>query len=319
MKESLRLALAAINKKDPNTIGAIADMEFVKVERITTGSHYLDYALGGGWPLGRIVELYGHPSSGKSMIATKTVAEAQKLGKDCVYLDCENAFDPDYARQLGVDIDKLILYQGSGGEATFDLIFTLVDNGADVIVVDSVASMVPNAEFAAEMQQQSIALSARLMSKGLRVLGAHQSKTKALVIFINQIRMTPGAYGNPETTSGGKALGFYSSVRLEVRRGDFIEEGTGANKDKVGQVVKFKVTKNKVAAPFKTGYFKFLYEGTIDRVDELVSLGLDTKKIAQRGAYYDFAGKTFKGRADLEAQLSEDKKLYDALAKEVLK
>jgi recombination protein RecA len=315
MKDTLKAAIAAINKKNPDSIGTIKDTKDLSVKRLSSGSHYLDYALGGGWAMGRIVELYGQPGSGKSTISMKTIVEAQKKGMDCAYIDAENAFDPAFATALGVDVNKLIISQESGAEAIFEQVFKLLDGGCDVIVVDSVAALVPKATFEADMDQPQIAMLARSMSRGLPLTLAH-NKSNSLVIFINQLRMSPGAYGNPEITAGGKSLGYYSSNRVEVRKGDWIEVGSA--KEKIGQQVKFKIAKNKTGVPFRTGYFNFLYEGKIDRVDELISVGIETGKLTQRGPMYDLLGKSYKGRSAVAEALQEDPKLVEAFSKQVL-
>lgn len=313
--EDLNKIINEINKKfGPNTIGTVGKMTTLNIERVPSGSIYLDWALGGGWPLGRTIELYGHYSSGKSLIALKTIVEAQDRGLKCVYIDAESSFDPVFAKTLGVDIDKLILSQLSIGENTFDIINALLQSDVGVLVVDSVASLVPQSELADSMEQQTIGLAARMMSKALRKLTALNKKT--LVLFINQIRMNIGTYGNPEITAGGKALGFYSATRVEVRRGEFIEK----NKEKIGQMIKFKVTKNKTARPFRNGYFNFYYEsGEIDSTNEMVSLGIINKTIKQKGPYYAILGKQFQGREALEKELRSDTKFFDAVKKEALK
>jgi recombination protein RecA len=313
--EDLAKVLAEINKKfGPNTISTVGEMKTLNIERVPSGSIYLDWALGGGWPLGRSIELYGHYSSGKSLIALKTIVEAQDRGLKCIYIDAESSFDPVFAKTLGVDIDKLIISQQSVGENTFDIINALLQSDVGVVVVDSVASLVPQSELEDPMEQQTMALAARLMSKAMRKITALNKKT--LILFINQIRMTMAKYGNPETTTGGKALGFYSAARVEVRRGDFIED----NKTKIGQVIKFKISKNKTAPPFREGYFKFLYDsGEIDSVDELVSMGIINKKIEQKGPYYSILGKQFQGREALEKELKDNKTFFEAAKKETLK
>lgn len=318
VKDGLKAAIAAINKKNPDSISTLKDAGSMKVERLSSGSNYLDWALGGGWALGRIVELYGIAGAGKSTIAMKTIVEAQKRGFDTAYIDAEHAFDPEFAKKLGVDPSKLIISQESGVEKVFDTIFKLEQGGCEVIVVDSVASMVANATVEADMDQPQIALLARAMSRGLPLVIYHN--LGSLVIFINQLRTSPGAYGNPEITAGGKSLPYYASNRVEVRKGDFLEEGTGKEKEKIGQVVKFKVAKNKTGIPYRTGYFNFTYgDAQIDQADELISLGLELKLIAQRGAYYDVMGQSFLGRTALAAGFKADEKLYKAFAKEVLK
>lgn len=257
-------------------------------------------------------------NSGKSLIALRTIIEAQKKGLQCVYLDSENAFSPEFASRLGVDVNKLIISQISAGEAVFDIIDKLLQADVAVIVIDSVASLVPSYELEEEIGKQTMALQARLMSKALRKLTAKAAKNKTLLLFVNQIREKVGAYGNPEITSGGRALGFYASLRVEVRKGDFLKE-----QDRIiGQVVKFKVVKSKVCPPYRDGYFNF-YHPTEDNKDldlfdtanELVSMLLVNRKIARRGSYYDILGRTFQGREQLEEEIKEDKKFKDKLVK----
>lgn len=318
MPKDIKTIVNEINKKfGDNTINYIKDMKDVDVERISSGSLALDYILGQnkgvyGWPLGRTVELYGHFSSGKSLIALMTIAEAQKQDLDTVYIDAEHGFDTEFAQKMGVDTDKLVLSQTAIGEDVMDILTALLETGKKmVIVVDSVASLAPMKEMDESMEQHNIALTARLMSKSLRKITALNKG--ALVIFINQIRISPGAYGNPETTSGGKSLGHYSSVRVEVRKG----EPYRVKKAQVGQQVKFKVTKNKTSNPFGQGYFKFYYDDGIDRIDELVTVGLLNEKIAQSGAFYEVAGKKFRGRDNMEDEIKKDDKLYEKVRKEV--
>ena len=315
----LNKAILRINKKfGENTIGKIGKMPTIKVERISSGSPYLDNCIGGGWPLGKTIELYGPYSSGKSLIALRTIAQAQKLGKNCVYLDAENAFDPKFAKRLGVDIDKLVISLISAGEEIFDIVDILLESDVAVIVVDSVASLVPKYEIEESIEKQTMALQARLMSKALRKLTGKAAKNKTLIFFVNQIREKIGAYGNPEITSGGRALGFYASLRVEVRRGEFLTD----NKRKIGQQVKFKVTKSKVCQPYRDGYFLFYYPDTknpdselFDTADELVSMLLIQDKIKRRGGYYDVLNKTFQGREELEQAIRTKPKFKEKLTK----
>ena len=301
-----------INKKyGDNTIGYVSGMKTLDIERTSSGSTLLDWALGGGWPLGRFCELYGHFSSGKSLICLKTIAAAQKRGMSCVYIDAENGFDPVFATSVGVDVNKLLLSQLSQGESAIDLVNNLLEAKIDLIVVDSVAALVPKVEMEEEMEHLNIAPAARLMSKGLRKMNALNMNT--LVLFINQIRMSPGSYGNPEVTTGGKALGHYASIRLEVRRGDFLKD----KEQPIGQVVKFKVTKNKTAPPYRQGYFNFYYTGGIDLAEELVTLGLQENKITKRGAWLDIGGESFQGRPALEEKLAKDDVFYEKVKEEI--
>lgn len=320
MKETNKLekAILEINKKfGENTIGKIGKLPSIETERVSSGSPYLDWAIGGGWPLGRTIELYGVFSSGKTLIALRTVAEFQKLGKSVVYLDSENAFSPDFAKNIGVDSDNLVISQISAGEEVFDIIDKLLDTEVSLIVIDSVASLLPNYEADNEMDKQTIGLHARLMSKGLRKITAKAAKNKTLIIFINQIREKPTTYGNPNVTTGGRALGFYSSLRVEVSRGDLIEE----DKKVIGQQVKFRVTKSKVSPPFRDGYFLFYHPDleaktpqiVFDESDELVSMLLLQNKIIRRGAYYDVLGRTFQGREEMEKEIRDNKEFREEL------
>jgi len=232
-------------------------------------------------------------------------------------LDSENAFSPEFARNIGVNPDDLVISQISAGEEVFDIIDKLLDTEVSLIVIDSVASLVPLYETENEMEKQTIGLHARMMSKALRRLTGKAAKNKTLIIFINQIREKPTTYGNPNITTGGRALGFYASLRIEVSRGEFIEE----NKKVIGQQVKFKVTKSKICPPFRDGYFLFYYpdltvdknQVIFDRADELVSMLLLQDKIKRRGAYYDVAGKTFQGREELEKEVRDNDDFFKVL------
>lgn len=315
MASNLDQLIKEINKKHgPNTINRATDFENLEVEYVSTGSAYLDWAIGKGIPRGKIIELYGIPSSGKSLISSYIVAEAQRRGEECVWFDCENSFDPSFAETLGIDVDKLIISQVSLGETTMDLVKETISKGQpSIVVVDSVAAMIPRSDLEESLEQATMATRARMMSRGLAQINAVNKNT--IVIFINQLRTDLGAYGGPSVTTGGRALGFYASVRIEVKRGDFIEQG----KQKIGQVIKFRIVKNKVAPPFKEGYFKFLYEGKIDKADEMVSLALLNGKIQQGGAWFSFQDKRFQGREAFEEELKKDKDFYDSLKKEVFK
>lgn len=311
-RNQLEITIQEIKKKyGDETIGKVTSLKDVEVTRVSSGSPFLDWAIGGGWPLGRTVELYGPYSSGKSLIALRTIAAAQREDRACVYIDAEQAFDPEFAAILGVDLDKLILVREAEGEKVFNIIDKLLEGDVSIITVDSVASLVPLFEEESPLEQQTVALQARLMSKALRKLTGRIGKSNTLVIFVNQIREKVGAWGNPEITSGGRALGFYSSVRVEVRRGDWIQE----NKKKIGQVVKFRVTKSKICPAWREGYFKYLYGGVINDVDELVSMLLLSGKITRKGAWYYVGKYDFQGREKLEARIREDSKFKEKLLK----
>lgn len=258
-KPSLRRVLAEINKKfGENVIGVIKDMKDVEMERISTGIQKMDEALGGGLPLRRIVEFYGIPSGGKSLIALLVIKQAQTLGKDCIYVDVEDSFDPQFARKIGVDTNKLIIMQSAVGESTMETVCRLLAAEPAIIVIDSVAAMVTVGEMEEELDKAFMAPKARLMSKALAKINALNKKT--LIIFINQLRSTMAMYGPPTTTTGGRALPHYASVRMEVKKADKIHLDDKKTKDVIGQIIAYHVTKNKTAAPFKKGSFKFFYD-----------------------------------------------------------
>lgn len=252
--------IAEINKKSgENIIGRMSDMESVSIERIPTGIAPLDDAVGGGFPKRRIIELYGLPSGGKSLISMLIIKSAQEKGLECVYIDIEDSFDPIFAAKLGVDIKKLILMQSSMGEDVFDTICKILPANPGVIVVDSVAAMLTRGESEESVEKIFMAPKARLMSKGLPKINALNKDT--MIVFINQLRATMVMYGAPTTTTGGRALGHYASIRVEVKQTDKIYEDDKKTKDVIGQIVGFNVTKNKTASPWKRGSFKFIYDG----------------------------------------------------------
>jgi len=280
--------------------------ESVDIESISTGSLGLDIALGiGGLPRGRIVEIYGPESSGKTTLALHVAAEAQKKGGVCAFVDAEHALDPAYAKKLGVDIDELVISQPDAGEQALEIADTLVRSGAiDVLVVDSVAALVPRAELEGEMGDTHVGLQARLMSQALRKLTSSISKSNCIVIFINQIRLKIGVmFGNPETTSGGNALKFYASVRLDIRR-------IGAIKDRddiVGNQTRVKVVKNKVAPPFRVVEFDIMYGEGISKTGELLDLGVNANIVEKAGAWFSYNGERIgQGRENAKKFLIEN-------------
>ena len=278
----------------------------VDIEAVSTGSLGLDIALGiGGLPRGRIIEIYGPESSGKTTLALHVAAEAQKKGGVCAFVDAEHALDPAYAKKLGVDIDELVISQPDAGEQALEIADTLVRSGAiDVLVIDSVAALVPRAELEGEMGDTHVGLQARLMSQALRKLTSSISKSNCLVIFINQIRLKIGVmFGNPETTSGGNALKFYASVRLDIRR-------IGAIKDRddiVGNQTRVKVVKNKVAPPFRVVEFDIMYGEGISKTGELLDLGVNANIVEKAGAWFSYNGERIgQGRENAKKFLREN-------------
>ncbi|OIQ01217.1 MAG: recombinase RecA [Zetaproteobacteria bacterium CG2_30_46_52] len=284
--KALETALAQIEKQfGKGTIMRMGDQARVDIDVIGSGSLALDAALGiGGYPRGRIIEIYGPESSGKTTLALHAVAEAQKAGGKAAFIDAEHALDPDYAEKLGVNVDDLLLSQPDCGEQALEIVDMLTRSGAlDVLVVDSVAALTPRAELDGDMGDSHMGLQARLMSQALRKLTSAISRTNTTVIFINQIRMKIGVmFGNPETTTGGNALKFYASVRLDVRRTGSIKKG----EDVLGNDTKVKVVKNKMAPPFKLATFSIMYGEGISRVGEVVDLGVEYGHVKKSGAWY---------------------------------
>ena len=286
------------------------------IEAISTGSLALDLALGiGGVPKGRIVEIYGPESSGKTTLALHIVASAQKAGGEAAFIDAEHALDPTYAQALGVDIDNLLISQPDTGEQALEICDALVRSGAiDVVVIDSVAALVPRSEIEAEMGDSVVGLQARLMSQALRKLTGSISKTNCVVIFINQLREKIGVmYGNPETTTGGRALKFYASVRLDVRRTETLSVGG----QKIGSHTRVKVTKNKVAPPFREAEFDIIYGEGISRSSELTDIALQLGIIEKSGSWFTFRDQRLQGKDSVKSYLKENPDIADELEAQV--
>jgi len=294
-REALTSALAQIEKNfGKGSIMRLGDQELIKIEKVTSGSISVDLALGGGYPKGRIIEIYGPESAGKTTFCLHAAAEFQKTGGTVAYIDAEHALDPEYAQKIGVDVENLLLSQPDSGEQALEIAEALVrSGGVDLIIIDSVAALTPRAEIEGAMGDPQMGLQARLMSQALRKLTAITSKMGSTIIFVNQIRMKIGVmFGNPETTTGGNALKFYASVRMEVRKGDKIEQGTGDAKESSGTVVKVKVVKNKVAPPFKTTEVDVLFNEGISKYGDLVETGTKLDIIQKSGAFYSYLKNT---------------------------
>ena len=285
----------------------------VDVDIIPTGSLLLNECLGvGGYPKGRIVEIFGPESSGKTTLALHAIAECQKRGERAAFIDAEHAIDPNYAKALGVDINELILSQPDSGEQALEIVEMLANSGAiSLIIVDSVAALVPQAELDGEMSDNSVGLQARLMSKAMRKLAGILNKKECAVIFINQLREKVGVlYGNPETTSGGKALKFYASIRIDIRRTEAIKNGT----DIVGNTCRIKIVKNKVSPPFKTCQVDIIYGQGISKATELLDKAVELGIIHRAGAWYEYKGnKIAQGRETAKAYLKENEDVFDEI------
>lgn len=317
-QKALDDALKAIQKSyGKGAVMRLGERPRVDVDVIPTGSILLDQALGvGGYPRGRIIEIYGPESSGKTTLALEAIAEAQRKGGRAAFVDAEHAIDPDYAHKLGVNIDELILSQPDSGEQALEIVEMLAASGAlDIIVVDSVAALVPQAELDGEMSDNQVGLQARLMSKGMRKIAGVLNRTGTVVIFINQLREKVGVmYGNPETTTGGRALKFYASIRIDIRRAEAIKNGTNI----IGNTVKVKVVKNKVAPPFHSCIIDLIYGEGISRYGEILDLGASLNLIGKTGNWYTLGdNKIGNGREAAKAYLREHPEQTDELEKQI--
>ena len=309
-KRALAAALGQIEKQfGKGAVMRMGDHERQAIPSISTGSLGLDIALGiGGLPKGRIVEIYGPESSGKTTLTLSVIAEAQKMGATCAFVDAEHALDPDYAGKLGVNVDDLLVSQPDTGEQALEITDMLVrSNAVDVIIVDSVAALVPKAEIEGEMGDTHVGLQARLMSQALRKITGNIKNANCLVIFINQIRMKIGVmFGSPETTTGGNALKFYASVRLDIRRTGAVKEG----EEVVGSETRVKIVKNKVAPPFRQAEFQILYGKGIYRNGEIIDLGVQQGLVEKSGAWYSYKGnKIGQGKANAAKYLEDNQEV----------
>ena len=317
-QKALEAALAQIDRAfGKGSAMKLGSREKIEIESISTGSLGLDIALGiGGLPKGRIIEIYGPESSGKTTLTLHAIAEAQKAGGTAAFVDAEHALDPIYAKKLGVDIDELIVSQPDTGEQALEIVDTLVrSNAIDILVVDSVAALVPRAEIEGEMGDSHVGLQARLMSQALRKLTGSIARSKCMVIFINQVRMKIGVmYGNPETTTGGNALKFYASVRLDIRR-------TGQIKDRddiVGNATRVKVVKNKVAPPFKQVEFDIMYGEGISKIGEMLDIGVKAGLVEKSGSWFSYDSvRIGQGRENAKTFLKENSEMADRLEKAI--
>ena len=317
-KKALETAISQIEKQyGKGAVMKLGQATAMQVDAISTGSLGLDMALGiGGVPRGRIIEVYGPESSGKTTVALQIIAQAQKAGGEAAFIDVENALDPVYAKALGVDIDSLLVSQPDTGEQALEIMEALIRSGAlDVIVLDSVAAMVTKAEIDGEMGEAHVGLQARLMSQALRKLTSVVSRSNCVAVFINQIREKIGVmYGNPETTPGGRALKFYSSVRIEVRRGEPIKNGA----EIIGNKTKCKIVKNKVAPPFKEVVFDILYGEGVSRIGEIIDYAVEADIIEKSGAWFSYNGDRLgQGRDKVKQLLKENQALCDEIEQKV--
>ena len=312
--KALETALSQIERSyGKGSIMKLGDNKTLDIDAVSTGSIAIDWALGiGGLPKGRIVEIYGPESSGKTTLALSTIAQCQKNGGNCAFIDAEHALDPIYAEKLGINLDELVISQPDTGEQSLEIVDTLVRSGAlDIIVIDSVAALVPKAELEGEMGDSHMGLQARLMSQALRKLTGSVGKTNCMVIFINQIRMKIGVmFGNPETTTGGNALKFYSSVRIDIRKSTPIK-----NKDEIiGNLTKVKIVKNKVAPPFRAVEVDILYGQGVSKLGEIIDLGVREEIVEKAGSWYSYNNERIgQGKDSVKTFLKENPKIADEI------
>lgn len=315
--KALGLAMEQITKQfGDGSIMKLGDSKKVDVELLSSGALSLDLALGGGYPKGRIIEIYGPESSGKTTLTLHAIAEIQRQGGTAAFIDAEHALDPSYAKRLGVDTENLLVSQPDNGEQALEIVETLVrSNAVDLIVLDSVAALVPQAEIDGEMGDSHMGLQARLMSQALRKLTGIISKSKATVIFINQIRMKIGVmFGNPETTTGGNALKFYASVRMDIRRTGQIKDGENI----LGNRTKVKIVKNKIAPPFRVAEFDIMYNEGISRTGDVLDLAVQYNVVGKSGAWFDYNdAKIGQGREATKKYLKENKEVLSEIDQKV--
>ena len=317
-QRNLEQALLQIEKQfGKGSIMKLGEQQVQKIDVIPTGCLTLDNALGiGGIPRGRIIEIYGPESSGKTTVALHMIAEAQKMGGTAAFIDAEHALDPVYAQKLGVDVENLYVAQPDNGEQALDICDTLVRNSAvDIVVVDSVAALTPKAEIEGDMGDSHVGLQARLMSQALRKLTAITNKSRACVIFINQLRQKIGVmYGNPETTSGGIALKFYASIRMDVRKTEALKDGS----DVVGNHTRIKIVKNKLAPPFKTAEFDIMFGEGISKAGQILDLAVEFELIQKTGSWFSYEGERIgQGKENVKNYLKDHPELFDHLEEQI--
>ncbi|MBP7819430.1 recombinase RecA [Candidatus Gracilibacteria bacterium] len=321
--EAVKMAMSQIRKNfGDGAIMKLGERQNVAIATIPTGSLSLDIAVGGGIPKGRITEIYGPESSGKTTLTLHIIAECQRQGGTAAFVDAEHALDPEYARKIGVNIDELLISQPDNGEQALEIVDTLVrSNSVDLIIVDSVAALTPRAEIEGDMGDSHMGLQARLMSQALRKITASVSKSNAAVIFINQLRMKIGVmFGNPETTTGGNALKFYSSLRLEIRSSGRIEQTIDGNKERIGNRVTVKVVKNKIAPPFKVAEFDIIFNEGISYEGDLLDLAAKHSVVRKAGAFYSYNEQVIgQGRDNARQFLKNNKEITNAISEEVKK